>query len=277
MKKTVLAVMLLSIGLVGSAQAASFLNGGFESNSFAGWQQGAGRNAGSTAVFNNVTNTYDLALNPDSFVSGGSSYNNGFQASAITSAGNDPITGQSMVKYGDHSARINDANNNYSVNLIRQTVSNYDGNSINFAWAAVLESSHGNTDSDIFGLKVVDKSTNTVLYNATYSSSNSPSCVNNPNADVCFNNTSGWYWNTWKEVSLSVTQGHDFEVSLLAADCPYGGHAGYVYLDGFGTVQGGGGDNGSGGGGNNVPEPGSLVLVGLGLMGVLGVRRRKTA
>ena len=42
MKKSILAIALLSMGVVGSAQAASFLNGGFEDGNYNGWTQGSG-------------------------------------------------------------------------------------------------------------------------------------------------------------------------------------------------------------------------------------------
>lgn len=257
MKKIITAVAL-GLGVAMSAQAASFVNGGFENGDFSGWTQGSGY-WGSGA--NNLPYTASpLPLNPSVFDAAGANYNAGAQASAIVGVGVDAITGQSTVRYGNFSARINNSVNNYTVNTIKQSVSNYSGTSINFSWAAVLESSHGASDSDHFALKVVDDTDGTTLYDQFYSSFSAPGI---------FNSTSGWYWNNWTDVTLNVTQGHNFTIYLLAADCPYGGHAGYVYLDGFGTTQGGPGDNG-----NSVPEPSSLALAGLGLVALVARRRK---
>ncbi len=259
MKKTAIALAVLSLGMVGTASAASFVNGGFENGTFSGWTQGSGfaPNPTGALISAGPPQVWGLApgLDPSNFPT-----NNNWQG-AIVSAGNDPITGQSMIKYGNYSARVNNSINNTSVNVITQKVLAYNGTSINFAWAAVLEASHEETDSDIFGLTIKDLTDNTVLYNISYSSATAPGI---------FKTAGNWFYNDWTEVSLNVAQGHDYEVSLLAADCPYSGHAGYVYLDGFGTVIGGPGD-----GGNQVPEPGSLALAGLGLMAAFGLRRRR--
>lgn len=233
MNKHVLLVALLG-ALCGSAQAASFVGGGFESGTLSGWTQDGG------------------------YWSGGSYTPSGQPNNSVVAAGFDPITGLSTTRYGSYAARVNDSYQDYSFSTISQSVLNYDSTSINFSWAAVLESSHGATDSDNFTLMVVDNTTNTTLYNAQYNSATNGSI---------FSAAGSWFYTQWQDVSLAVTQGNDYTITLLASDCPYGGHAGYVYLDGFSSVQGGPGDG-------DVPEPASLALAGLGLLGLFAARRK---
>jgi MYXO-CTERM domain-containing protein len=281
MKKTNLVIALLSIGVAGSAHANSFLNGGFEDGNFGGWSQGSGYwdCCGQTSYLPNALQSAgdvagNLPLDPAKFAPTGANYNAAANASSIVTAGNDPIVGAAlnMVKYGTYAARINDSSQNYSVSTISQTVTNYSGTTMAFAWAAVLQGSHGLNDSDNFSLKIVDKTLGATLYEVAYSSAGKVGGAGTANA--VFHQVGGWSYTDWQEVGLAVTAGHDYEISLLGADCPYGGHAGYVYLDGFGTTQGGPGDNGTPG---TVSEPGSLALAGLGLLAAVGTRRRKCA
>lgn len=241
-------VLLCCLAIASTAFAGTFVNGGFEDGTFNGWTQGAGYWYGG------------WPLNPSSYLPSGSNYDISGNASGIVTPGPDPIVGNllNQVYNGSYGARVNDWHNNYSVSVISQTVTNYTDPFIYFAWAAVLESSHGPTDSDNFTLQLIDQTTHTALINLTYDSYD--------NGQI-FHSYGYWYYTDWQIEKLDVSglQGHDFTLTLLGSDCPYGGHAGYVYLDGFGGTPPP----------PTTPEPGTLITLGSGILGLAGILRRK--
>jgi hypothetical protein len=236
-----------------AAGTGTFANGGFEDGSFNSWTTGGGY-------------WYGGSENPTSFLPGGAKYDaNVFPArSAVVSVGTDPITGLPTVYNGSYAARVNDYTPNAHVSVISQTVTNYTDPNIYFAWAAVLEESHGVGDSDNFSLVLTDDTTNTTLYSVSYDSAQA--AYANLFKTVYYPYTyDTWYYTNWQVNSLDVSkyQGDTFTLTLMGSDCPYTGHGGYVYLDGFGgapPVQ-------------TTPEPATLLLAGSGV-GFLLIRRR---
>lgn len=250
MIKKLLPIAFAAALMAGSAHADSFINGGFESGDLTGWTGGGGSWGSGDAPI------------PASTYVGGPSNN------VAMNAGADPYTGLSTVYGGSHSARVNDSVNNYSVSTLTQTVNNYTDNDIYFSWQAVLQGSHGLTDSDYFSLTLHDDTDNVDLVSRAYSSAGD---LGGGSTGVTWQDYlgNGWYSAGWVIEHIDVAAlnalGHDFTLTLLASDCPYGGHAGYAYLDGFGNVTPPVG----------TPEPGSLALLGLGLVGLVASRRKK--
>ncbi|QDZ29390.1 PEP-CTERM sorting domain-containing protein [Noviherbaspirillum sp. UKPF54] len=257
---TLLGLGALALALSGSAMAAPFINGGFEDGNTNGWVTGGADRGG-------ISNT---SLNPDNALPGGSLYTGDSTRSAIIGAGSvDPVLGSllgSTVYSGNYSYRIEDTRSGGYASAISQHVQNYTDGSIFFAWKAVLENGgHDESESALFKVVLRDDTTDTVLISRDYDAG-----LTGGGVDSRFSSSGDlFYTPLWQIEQLTIDaalSGHDFTLSLLAADCEWSGHTGYAYLDGFGAVLPPSG---------RVPLPGTLALMSLGLAGLGAMRKRR--
>lgn len=268
MKKSVIALAVVS-AFASPAFAVGFVNGGFEDGNIGSWAAGGGN-----ASVSSRSGVSNASLNPADWLPGGTHYNAANSNSAIidnTSAYVDPNLGGllgSTVFSGRYSYRVENTSNGGYASAISQSVKNYTDSDIFFAWKAVLENGgHSADQSAAMVLTLVDDTTHTTLISRLFNAGAGGSGV-----DSRFTSQGNlFYTPQWQIEQLSIDaalQGHDFTLSVLAADCQPTGHTGYVYLDGFGARIP---DPGV------LPEPGTLALAGLALAAAGMSRRRKSA
>ncbi|MFZ6647831.1 PEP-CTERM sorting domain-containing protein [Undibacterium sp. TJN25] len=259
MKKLSLA-LAIALMSTGSAFASPFVNGGFEDGNTSGWTTGAGYRG----------NTLNAGMTPDLFLPSGALYNASYtNHSSLISAGTvDPILGGllgSTVYNGNYSYRAEDTTSGGYASVISQKVTNYTDANIFFAWKAVLENGgHSDDESALMMIVLHDDTNNTDVIRRVYNAGDGGGGV-----DGRFSSSGDFFYTSqWQLEQLNIDaslSGHDFTLSLLAADCNPTAHTGYAYLDGFGAVLPPA----------DVPEPMSIALFGLGLTGMAAVRRRK--
>jgi len=256
MKRVALMAVLLALASA-PAFATGFTNGDFELGNSSGWLTGTGYRAS----VDNPSLTAAMVL------PGGSLYVSQLNHSSIVTSGAAPNTGGGLnqVYSGTYSWRVEDTTTGGYASAIQQTALAYTDPNIFFAWAAVLEGAHDATQAATVKIFLTDVTTGTPLISREYNAADGGGGV-----DARFHTFSGFFWTDWQIEQLTLPAasfGHDMMLSILASDCQPTGHAGYLYLDGFGSVA----PPPTG----NVPEPGSILLLGSGLAFVARKLRRQ--
>ncbi|NJC07421.1 hypothetical protein GGQ62_000419 [Polymorphobacter fuscus] len=245
---------MAAAGASSAAHAAGFVNGGFENGTASGWTQGGGYRG---PYFNNQ-------LTPALFTPG----DGGVRSSVISAGYVDPRVGAALgstVYSGNYGFRVEDTTTGGYASVIQQRVNNYTDANIFFAWKSVLLGAHGPNDAATMIITLSDLTSGAEIIRREYNAANGGGGV-----DSRFSQSgSNFYTANWQIEQLAIDAslvGHDFLLSVLAADCEPTAHWGYVYLDGFGAAPppiGG------------VPEPSSwaMMIAGFGLVG--GAMRRR--
>jgi hypothetical protein len=156
--------------------------------------------------------------------------------SGIVTSGMDPYaTSISMVYKGSQAARVNNYDDSYHISSVTQTavVPNAANPQAKFYWAAVLEQpNHDAANQPYVDVLVTDDTAgSTLYYKHFYTGDESYSGWQTFLVGGYYT----WMAIPWQTITLSFSQaqaGHSITAKITAADCGYGAHGGYLYLDG---------------------------------------------
>lgn len=258
MKRT---IAIAALALAATPAWAIFTNGGFENTSFAGWTQTSGNNNGlsGSPPFTSAS----LNITPGGTFRG-----------FIRSTGYVDTRAPTLVlpRAGSVTAQVNHETQagGFMSSISQQdviTAADIDPNDgllhVRFSYAAVLDDpNHSPAQQPFFFVRLRNITKGTTLYeDFTYS--------NQPGKTFLIGSGS-YKYTAFSNVDIVVPNADlsdTLEIQALASDCSPTGHAGYVYLDGFGSaVVGPPGTTGP----VDVPtlSEWALILLSLGLGGV---------
>ena len=211
------------------ASQAVFNNGGFEQNNLTGWTLGGGSNPGlsGTAPFTGAS----VQITPGAP-----------GPASVVGAMTDPrAPGIVLPRVGNFTGKINDENTGALLTTLSQTdtitaadVDPSDGlPHVRFAFAPVLDDpAHAPQEQPYFYVVVRNVADNSVLFEQ-FAYSGQPG--------VTFQQGTGtWKYLPFQNVDAVLPAsavGQQISLTVIGADCSLSGHAGYVYVDGFGSGQ----------------------------------------
>ncbi|CAF0898180.1 unnamed protein product [Adineta steineri] len=206
----------------------SFQNGDFESGTISGWTLGGGLR----------TSISSSEILPKYFLPGGQFYNYtiAMTHSSIVTNGSDPLLGDLMpgiVEGGQYSFRVEDLEKGGYASVISRKINNYFCLDIYFSWLAVLQNgNHSSNQSSLVIVQLDDFTTGESLILRRYDAGATGSGVDNR-----FQAKDDYFYTpAWQSEHLAIDNtrfGHNFTLTVLAADCEPTGHVGYLYLDSF--------------------------------------------
>ena len=226
-RRLAIAVASAVLCLAATPAFALFANGGFEQNDFTGWTLGGGTNTGLVGVEPFTGASILITPGPPG-------------PASIVGQLIDPLAPTIVLpRVGQLTAKLNDENTGGLVTTLVQTdtISNADIDPadglphIRFAFAPVMDDpNHSPEEQPYFYVAVRNLADNSLLFEQfAYSGQ----------AGVNFLSGSGsWKYLEFQNVDVVLplsAVGQQVELTVIAADCSLGGHAGYVYIDGFGS------------------------------------------
>lgn len=249
MKRLYVVLAAAALGL-GATARAGFVNGGFEDGNFTGWTLEYGRNYGSAITWTNLGST----PNGHQYIISKLAPQPGDPSYVLTSYTDYYNPAFSTPFGGNYMARLNEPSGNYDASRISQTGTMASGeNQVFIQWGAVMQDpGHPYNEQPYFDIEVFKNGTSV---GHEYHNASDPGWT--------YNN--GAYYSSGVYNLTGLAEGDNVQVVMTAADCGQGGHFGYAYLDGIGTV-------------NPVSAPDGAVtglLVLPALLGLLALRRRR--